>query len=68
MAHAYFKQPNPVVLEVTIEEAQFLADVFAVIGGSPTTSRRKHADAVSGALSRLGITPEGTVKGSLYIE
>jgi hypothetical protein len=43
-----------VKLELSPEEAQFLADVLAKIGGDPVTTRRKHQLAISGALRDAG--------------
>lgn len=42
-------------LHLTPEEAQFLADVTSRIGGDSTHSRRKHSDAISGALRTAGV-------------
>jgi hypothetical protein len=47
-------QPDTITLELTLDEAQFIADVFAKIGGAPTT-RRKHQESISGALYAAGI-------------
>jgi hypothetical protein len=43
-----------VTLELTIDEAHTLRDVFAKIAGCPTTSRRVHVEAISNALADIG--------------
>lgn len=51
-----------VVMTLTEEEAQFLADVLSYISGDPKHSRRKHAEALFAALEDVGIhlTPNVT--------
>lgn len=44
-----------VVLELTQDEAQFVVDLLGAVGGSPTGSRRRHADAVDAALRKAGV-------------
>lgn len=46
-------KPQPVLLELEPDEAQFLADVLSKISGHMSTSRRRHADNIRGAL--LGV-------------
>lgn len=46
-------KPQPVLLELEPDEAQFLADVLSKVGGHVHTSRRRHADSIRGAL--LGV-------------
>jgi hypothetical protein len=43
-----------VTLDLTKNEAQFLADILCTIGGDPRKSRRKHADDIATALSGQG--------------
>lgn len=43
-------------LDITKEEAQFIADVTSKIGGSTQRSRRRHADALAAALRSAGIS------------
>lgn len=43
-----------VTLLLSEEEAQFVADVLARVGGSPTGSRRKYQDGISRALDKAG--------------
>ncbi|MGU2416004.1 hypothetical protein [Burkholderia cenocepacia] len=47
-------EPARITLSLSDEEATFLVDVFANIGGSRAT-RRKHADDISTALYRAGV-------------
>lgn len=42
-------------LTLTEEEAQFLIDLTALIGGSPTRSRRRHNDSIRDALRDAGL-------------
>lgn len=46
-------------LELSQDEAQFLADVFYRIGGHPARSRRKFAVGMDGALRKVGVKPSG---------
>jgi hypothetical protein len=43
-----------VVLTLSADEAQFLSDVLAMIGGAPTT-RRRFANAIGRALDKVGV-------------
>lgn len=43
-----------VILELTHDEAEFLADLMACIGGSSTSSRRKYQGTISCALADAG--------------
>lgn len=47
--------PGKVVLELTEDEAQFLADIMARIGGDMTKSRRRFQTEISNALGHVGI-------------
>lgn len=42
-------------LEISLEEAQFLADVMSKIAGNVELSRRKHANDISDSLGEVGI-------------
>lgn len=42
-------------LSMTADEAQFLADVMARIGGSPSNTRRRFAESITKALHGAGI-------------
>lgn len=44
-----------VILELTNEEAQFLRDLMCHVGGTPSGSRRKHADVIGKALDLAGV-------------
>lgn len=44
-----------VTLELTANEAQFLADLTALIGGHPRRSRRRYADTINLALGKAGV-------------
>lgn len=44
-----------VTLTLDKDEAQFLADVLAKVGGSPEYSRRRHQQPISDALASAGI-------------
>jgi hypothetical protein len=46
-----------VALTLSTEEAVFLRDVMACIGGSAANTRRRHADALISALGSVGIDP-----------
>ena len=68
--------PPPSEVEVTLvltdEEAQFLTDILASVGGSSKTSRRKYQDSISGALCAIGYeftalnSPERDTSGSIH--
>lgn len=45
-----------VVLKLTLEEATTLRLILGAVGGSPTVSRRKHADRIAYALDSAGFT------------
>ena len=68
--HTTFKKPVTTYEEIeqfdltlTREEAEFLMDLSGRIGGNSTTSRRRHACSLSGALSIAGI--RGTAQKDL---
>ena len=44
-----------VTLDLTLEEARTLAVVLSRVGGSPRISPREHIEAVSNALSDVGV-------------
>jgi hypothetical protein len=67
-------QPAKVVLELSLEEAQFLTDVLCAVAGDPKKTRRGHQENISNSLYRLGFSfpPYGDPKrdwtGSLLFE
>lgn len=48
--------PYTVTLELSQAEAETLAAILVKIGGTPKTTRRKHAQAVLSALTELGVS------------
>jgi hypothetical protein len=60
VAEAKFEKSSSIVLEINEEEAQFLKDVFGLIGGDPEKSRRNYADSLSSTLSGAGVFWKGT--------
>ena len=60
MAYAYTRtgiiETQTVVLELTQDEAEFLAALVYVVGGDPALSRRRHADAIYAVLDALGVS------------
>lgn len=59
-------EPEKVILELSRDEAQFLANVLGAVGGDPDKSPRRHQRGVSGALEDLGIYSQRTASGSIY--
>lgn len=59
------EQPAKVVLELSPEEAQVIADLCYVVGGSPDRSRRRLTMAVMTSLIEAGIRDTG-VKNNNY--
>lgn len=58
-----------IVLELSDDEAQVVADIFMRIGGSPVDSRRGLVDRVRAALRRehvLGTVASEDLSGSIY--
>jgi hypothetical protein len=57
-------QPKPEIISVSltldVETAKTLKVILGRVGGSPTDSRRRHADAISDALEGAGITYRST--------
>lgn len=51
--------PGKVTLELTEDEARFLADVLASVGGDYRHSRRKFQSAITDALGDVGIPHDG---------
>lgn len=52
-------RPGSVLLELSKEEAETLQLVLYRVGGTPETTRRKHADAIIKALRHhAGVSPE----------
>jgi hypothetical protein len=45
------------VLELTPDEAKCLYDILQLIGGTPSTTRRRHADRIQSALREGGVIP-----------
>lgn len=57
-----------VEMQLSIEEAQFLVFIMARIGGDPTTSRRRHANAIDSALNKLVPAPHWSDKSDVDYE
>ena len=60
MANAFAKTETAttvtgITLELTLEEAQTLADVLYRVGGSPFTSRRKHTSSILSAMEGASV-------------
>ena len=45
-----------IVLDLSVDEAEFLAALMYKVGGDPALSRRRHADAISAVLDALGVS------------
>lgn len=54
MASAYLDENDHVLLALSPDEAQFLADVLSKVGGNPKTTRRCHVEPVLDALDTVG--------------
>lgn len=54
MASAYLDENDHVLLALSPDEAQFLADVLSKVGGNPATTRRYHVEPVLEALYTVG--------------
>ncbi|TCC19934.1 hypothetical protein [Kribbella sindirgiensis] len=52
------EQETRVVLDLSENEALFLADLLMYVGGCTKSSRRRHADSIKGALDRESIASD----------
>lgn len=59
--------PGKVTLELTEDEAQFLADIMSMVGGDMAKSRRRFQTEMADALAHVGITFEShkDLRGSI---
>lgn len=51
-------EEDVVILELSVDEAKFIATVLDFVGGDPGSSRRRYQESISSALGEAGI-PSG---------
>ena len=56
-------QVKGIKLELSVEEAQALQDVLGLVGGSPSTTRRRFIDPIYSALDAVGFVSRGCQDG-----
>jgi hypothetical protein len=54
------------VLTLSKDEARTLMDIFAMVGGSPTKTRRRHTDEMALALRAAGARHTPDAEGTCY--